>query len=160
MSTLISGRRGVKSLCIEIMFFLRFPRGKPLVAHVCPLPSPSFHLLPKTKSSSPDLSTVPPPLRPRTHIVMDFDIVPAAVTGRRGEEEEEILRFLREFFLPQEPCARALGLCPHGYRWNFILGTNSGIPLKGFFFLFGARIPSLEAKISSAISCGLSMAAR
>ncbi len=54
---------------------------------------------------------------------MDFDIVPAALPGggEEEEEEEEILRFLREFFLPQEPCARALDLCPHGYRWNSIL---------------------------------------
>ncbi len=29
---------------------------------------------------------------------------------------EDILEFLRENFFPFEPCAKALDLCPHGYR--------------------------------------------
>jgi len=28
----------------------------------------------------------------------------------------EVMTFLREYFLPEEPCAKALSLCPHGYR--------------------------------------------
>ena len=27
----------------------------------------------------------------------------------------DVLFFLREYFFPNEPCARALDLCPHGY---------------------------------------------
>ncbi len=30
-----------------------------------------------------------------------------------------VLEFLREYFYPNEPCAKALDLCPHGYRLDW-----------------------------------------
>ena len=36
------------------------------------------------------------------------------------ENSEEILKFLRNHFFPNEPCAKAINLCPLGYRMDAV----------------------------------------
>ncbi len=66
------------------------------------------------------------------HSIIESQFVVDSVTSKMSlkyevspvadNDHDEVLIFLREYFFPQEPCAKAIDLCPHGYRFcNYTL---------------------------------------